>query len=337
MRRGLAMLAAAAALNAAAAASDEGALPDIEGCGRALPAALANPVEARQFGSDPAAFRDGDGRRLAREIAALCRFSPPHRALIAERVAGVRFVTAQGAGEPRPYVGGSLLVVEFAGGGFDRARFRRDLAAALERGNVVTPSFDCAKAASPAEQAICTEPDLAAADAALGDLYRQAMAARRGDPAAAGALRREQRAWRAARDQSCGGAVECLKAALASRSAALVPAAEASAADAPAPAPVGILYRNRRGQVELTPLAGGNARFAIATTSPQGACGLPDPSDDDTAWRIEGGYVFRSADGDCTVTLTVTQDRVVVGAAGQCTQYCGVHAPGFTGTYRRGD
>jgi uncharacterized protein YecT (DUF1311 family) len=276
-------------------------------------------------------------RRLAGEIAALCRFSPPHRALIAERVAGIRFVNAQGAGEPRPYIGGSVLVVEFAGGGFDRARFRRDLAAALERGHVVKPSFDCAKAASPAEQAICAEPDLAGADATLADLYRQALAARRGDPAAAGALRREQRAWLAGRDQSCGGDVECLKAALAARSAALIPAAEASEAGAPAQAAAGSLYRNRRGQVELTPLAGGNARFAITTTSPQGACGLPDPSDDDTAWRIEGGYVFRSADGDCTVTLTVTQDRVTVGAAGQCAQYCGVHAPGFTGTYRRGD
>jgi uncharacterized protein YecT (DUF1311 family) len=337
MGRGLAMLATAAALAAAAAAaSHEGALPAIEGCGRALPAALANAAQGGQFGSDPAAFRDGDLRRLAGEIAALCRFSPAHRALIAERVAGIRFVNAQGAGEPRPYIGGSVLVVEFAGGGFDRARFRRDLAAALERGNVVKPSFDCAKAASPAEQAICAEPDLAGADATLADLYRQAMAARRGDPAAAGALRREQRAWLAARDQSCGGEVQCLKAALAARSAALIPAAEASAGGAPAQA-AGSLYRNRRGQVELTPLAGGNARFAITTTGPQGACGLPDPSDDDTALRIEGGYVFRSADGDCTVTLTVTQDRVTVGAAGQCAQYCGVHAPGFTGTYRRGN
>src|SRR5260221_6155173 len=112
-------------------------------------------------------------------------------------------------------IGGSVLVVEFAGGGFDRARFRRDLAAALERGNVVKPSFDCAKAASPAEQAICAEPDLAGADATLADLYRQAMAARRGDPAAAGAPRRGQRAWLARRAPNLGTGIELLTATLA--------------------------------------------------------------------------------------------------------------------------
>jgi len=102
---------------------------------------------------------------------------------------------------------------------------------ASSAGNVVKPGFDCAKAASPAEQAICAEPDLAAADAALGDLYREALTARRGDPAAAGApAGGSSGAWLArARPKLRAASSRVSRRRWAARSAALVPAAEASA------------------------------------------------------------------------------------------------------------
>ena len=75
------------------------------------------------------------------------------------------------------------------------------------------PSFDCAKAASGAEELVCTDPSLAALDRELADAYKQAVAA-----AAAGAdkatalplLRATQRGWIKGRDD-CWKAADSLK------------------------------------------------------------------------------------------------------------------------------
>ncbi len=62
-------------------------------------------------------------------------------------------------------------------------------------------SFDCAKAASPIERAICADPKLSAADGALGEAFAKARA--RLSPAGQQALTQDQRAWLRYRDDYC--------------------------------------------------------------------------------------------------------------------------------------
>jgi uncharacterized protein YecT (DUF1311 family) len=64
----------------------------------------------------------------------------------------------------------------------------------------IKPSFDCAKAGTPTERAICSDADLAELDLRLNKLYK---------PLAA-QLRDSQREWFKKRDQ-CGGSIECLE------------------------------------------------------------------------------------------------------------------------------
>ncbi|HEV2532828.1 MAG TPA: lysozyme inhibitor LprI family protein [Phenylobacterium sp.] len=72
------------------------------------------------------------------------------------------------------------------------------------------PSFSCGKATVPAAVAICGNPDLAALDAKMGDLYAPLVKARPG-------LRAEQRAWIRRRNAQCGGDVDCLRKSLSVR------------------------------------------------------------------------------------------------------------------------
>jgi uncharacterized protein len=64
-------------------------------------------------------------------------------------------------------------------------------------------SFDCAKAATPTEHAICNSPELSALDGRLGAVYDQRVAL---DPG----LRQIQRGWLAARNTGCGADRVCL-------------------------------------------------------------------------------------------------------------------------------
>ena len=70
------------------------------------------------------------------------------------------------------------------------------------------PSFDCAKASTATEKAICSDVDLARLDRSLADAYAQAIAPT-GDGGGVGRIKDEQRAWVAKRD-ACGGDVGCL-------------------------------------------------------------------------------------------------------------------------------
>ena len=89
------------------------------------------------------------------------------------------------------------------------------LPAAPARAN---PSFDCGKAASAAEKAICASPDLAASDRQLADAYSAALIGASTEDAAA--IKAAQRQWIADR-QSCGSDGACLAAAYDRRIAAL--------------------------------------------------------------------------------------------------------------------
>ncbi|VVE06823.1 Lipoprotein LprI [Pandoraea communis] len=86
------------------------------------------------------------------------------------------------------------------------------LQARLERQGVVTPtrtfvtSFDCTRAVSDDETAICSDPGLAAMDVELGRLYGDAQMSAR-DPAS---LRQSQLEWLASR-RACGGELICLR------------------------------------------------------------------------------------------------------------------------------
>ncbi|WP_242558150.1 MULTISPECIES: lysozyme inhibitor LprI family protein [Pandoraea] len=84
--------------------------------------------------------------------------------------------------------------------------------ARLERQGVVTPtrtfttSFDCTRAVSDDEMAICSDPGLAAMDVELGRLYGDAQMSAR-DPAS---LRQSQLEWLASR-RECGSELICLR------------------------------------------------------------------------------------------------------------------------------
>lgn len=62
------------------------------------------------------------------------------------------------------------------------------------------PSFDCAKAETPVEHAICESPSVAAIDADMAVSYSEALR-KSADPET---LRREQRDWAAQRGPACG-------------------------------------------------------------------------------------------------------------------------------------
>jgi uncharacterized protein YecT (DUF1311 family) len=63
------------------------------------------------------------------------------------------------------------------------------------------PSFNCARATTIIEQAICSDSTLAQWDLHMAELYRQALAIQNNSPA----LKADQARWRALRDNNCGG------------------------------------------------------------------------------------------------------------------------------------
>lgn len=64
-------------------------------------------------------------------------------------------------------------------------------------------SFDCSKAQSAIEKAICASPALAAQDATLAATYRQVVTDLNGDAVKLNELRAQQRNWLADRNKSC--------------------------------------------------------------------------------------------------------------------------------------
>ncbi|HET7715613.1 MAG TPA: DUF3298 domain-containing protein [Bauldia sp.] len=82
-------------------------------------------------------------------------------------------------------------------------------------------SFDCAKAASATEKAICSDIPLARLDRALADAYSQALSWA-SDDAEKTKIRDAQRKWIGERN-ACGGDIDCLTAAYDARLKALRP------------------------------------------------------------------------------------------------------------------
>ena len=100
------------------------------------------------------------------------------------------------------------------------------------------PSYDCAKASTKVERAICDVADLAALDREIAG--RVVGRLRGADPSRSEALRQEQRAWLRSRNEcerhgaGSGELLVCLRIAMTARAAALRPPPPAPAAAAPA-------------------------------------------------------------------------------------------------------
>lgn len=330
------------------AQSPTGGLPElqtIEGCGKPLPMVIANADQLRQFGIDADAFRKNEGHALAAAVSSLCAASPKYRDAIDHGIRQVRVINAQGADEPHPYVGRRVLLLEFAGGAFDQAALKRDLGKALDRGSVINPAFNCAKASSAIEKMICDEPDLAQDDAAMASSYKEALKALQAQPGLSDKLRQEQRQWLAERDQHCSlgsdpanpqqadGIVNCLLAAYQQRIAALdVLGRPPTIVSLPADLDADGTYVDEGGKLEFSSQADGSANFSLTTQAERGICAV----DGNAKREGTSNYVFTDPDAECRISFLRRDDVLSVSTDGPCfSAYCGVHALGLDGDYNR--
>ncbi|MBY4612774.1 lysozyme inhibitor LprI family protein [Rhizobium redzepovicii] len=133
-------------------------------------------------------------------------------------------------------------------------------------------SFDCGKAQSAIEKAICASPALIAQDTALAASYRQALADLNGDPTRLNDLRQQQRRWLADRNKSCvdtdpGRLTACLATSYQTRLEALVAAGASPSRKPPESA------------VELAPSTAPTTQPAAAQdTSAPAAVAAPQPA-----------------------------------------------------------
>ena len=74
----------------------------------------------------------------------------------------------------------------------------------------IGPSFDCDKASTPTEYAICASDDLSALDRKLSAAYKAVKGGLEKGSKAAMTLGPEQRQWNKERSSTCGGDVACL-------------------------------------------------------------------------------------------------------------------------------
>jgi uncharacterized protein len=108
-----------------------------------------------------------------------------------------------------------------------------------------SPSFDCARAGTASEHAICASPTLSTLDRALADAYRAARAGAGADMR--DRIRAEQIAWLRDRD-ACGADPACLAARMQERVAALrsSDAAGGAGAETVAAAAISVSVRSDR-------------------------------------------------------------------------------------------
>jgi len=81
------------------------------------------------------------------------------------------------------------------------------------------PSFDCNRASTVTEKAICADADLSDLDGRLGQAFSDAIAVANDDQTKR--LRADQRAWIGNRDKFCAGDTSCLKGAIQRRTTEL--------------------------------------------------------------------------------------------------------------------
>ena len=184
-------------------------------------------------------------------------------------------------------------------------------------GAAAAPSFDCAKAGTPTEHAICGAPALAALDSALAEAYRAARAG--AGEAERARIRAEQIAWLGRRD-ACGADAACLEARMAARLAALRDGARGAAA-----AGMSGVYCARDGADALVvEVRGARADFALSSWQGGGHhCGTGTLA----ARRANGAFAVQ--DRGCRLRLFERDGSVVLEAEPfeACkAQYCGARA-----------
>ncbi len=336
------------AAEVAHAQTPTGGLPEllsVQGCGKPLPITIGNMDGFQQFKIDLHAYRKQEGAAIASALSTLCAKSPKYRAQIDGGVRQVRIINAQGADEPHPYLGGRVLLLEFAGGAINQGELQKSIIKALDAGSVIKPGFDCTKARTAIEKLICDEPNLAQADADLQDAYKAArkqMLAVHGEEKQ---LREDQRNWLKERDEQCSrgqdssipeqadAMVNCLLARYSRQNAALnVIGRPPIALQLPADVAIDGVYRNENGELTLSSQADGGAKFVLSTQAARGICYA-----DGKATRVgTSNYAFNDTDTACEISITVRGNTASVGTDGNCfSAYCGVHALGLDGDYLR--
>jgi uncharacterized protein YecT (DUF1311 family) len=206
-------------------------------------------------------------------------------------------------------------------------------AAAAAPARAIAPSFDCRRAASPSEHAICRIERLAFRDRALGRIFSHMMVRLR--PGQRARLRREQARWIAERDRACGADRECLEKRYEARIAVLSGRAARLAGRSDF---TGIFRATKglSGYIYLIDLNGHpgrpNVMAELETVNP--STGHQCTMHMQKARRA--GAVVRWASPEargCVVTITNLRDGVEVSGPPACRYYCG--ASGFfSGFYR---
>ncbi|MWP39793.1 DUF1311 domain-containing protein [Rhodobacter sphaeroides] len=177
-------------------------------------------------------------------------------------------------------------------------------------------SFDCSRASTMVEHAICSDPALAALDRDVAKAYGAARAGQ--PPAVRDQFLAEQRAWLAARD-GCGDDPACLSTAMQNRLSALH--ASSRLAAPPSDGFTG-LYCSE-GAVMGMQLVGSSLRFDFMVFSGMHSCGTPIL----TGQRIGAGWT--AVDGACRLHVTVEGQDIVVrtDTPAACKEaYCGARA-----------
>ncbi len=176
-------------------------------------------------------------------------------------------------------------------------------------------SFDCAKASSFVEKAICSDKQLSSMDDQLARLYKAARAT--GGNAA---LEAEQKAWLSSRDQCADAA--CLKKAYADRIAALsgptaVPSASGDFTGT---------YKMKGGEALIVQTAG-KIKFSINATYGQNT---GEVSGDVPLMGNSAKYVDQ--DVDCTLSFKFAAGKLDVAQDGTCGMGLNVSS---SGAYKR--
>jgi uncharacterized protein len=176
-------------------------------------------------------------------------------------------------------------------------------------------SFDCAKASSFVEKAICSDQQLSAMDDQLARLYKAA----RADSSGNATLEPEQKAWLSSRDR-CADA-PCLKKAYADRIKAL-----SATGASPAPGNFTGTYKMATGEA-LVLQTNWRIKFSINATyrTNVGQVSGEVPLAGDSA-----KYVDR--DADCVLSFEFAAGKLVVTQDGSCGM--GLNVTG-AGTYKR--
>ncbi len=191
------------------------------------------------------------------------------------------------------------------------------------------PSFDCARASTAVEKAICDSMDLAMLDRALARLYR---AARK---SGGKAVVTSQRAWLKARAR-CKENETCLFDSYKTRLAALARAAGDARGIS---GTYGYARKGSSGSLWLLAEPDGTLTGMVETvTGPTAhtcAISFARATPHEDGWQWTNPDPYGDQEEKCTLTITMGKAGPMVDGSPGCQDFCGMRGI-FTGQYRRG-